>query len=40
MPLLADRGLVGGEAAAYVCRGFACERPVTTVDELRKQLRA
>ena len=34
VPLLADRPLVGGEAAAYVCRGFVCDRPVTTVDEL------
>jgi uncharacterized protein len=27
VPLLADRGLVDGTAAAYVCRGFVCERP-------------
>ncbi|GAA4970785.1 thioredoxin domain-containing protein [Kineococcus glutinatus] len=27
--LLRDRGLVGGAAAAYVCRGFVCEAPVT-----------
>jgi uncharacterized protein YyaL (SSP411 family) len=37
-PLLADRPLVGGEAAAYVCRGFVCDRPVTTVEELRAVL--
>jgi uncharacterized protein len=29
MPLLADRPLVGGAAAAYVCRGFVCDQPVT-----------
>ncbi|MCA1676421.1 MAG: N-acylglucosamine 2-epimerase, partial [Actinobacteria bacterium] len=37
-PLLADRGLVDGRAAAYVCRGFVCDRPVTTPEELRAQL--
>jgi uncharacterized protein len=34
VPLLADRPLVGGGPAAYVCRGFVCDRPVTTPDEL------
>ena len=29
VPLLAGRGLVDGRAAAYVCRGMVCERPVT-----------
>jgi uncharacterized protein YyaL (SSP411 family) len=38
VPLLADRPLIGGEAAAYVCRGFVCDRPVTTVDELVARL--
>nr|WP_042190120.1 thioredoxin domain-containing protein [Kibdelosporangium sp. MJ126-NF4]CEL19107.1 Thymidylate kinase [Kibdelosporangium sp. MJ126-NF4]CTQ95091.1 Thymidylate kinase (EC 2.7.4.9) [Kibdelosporangium sp. MJ126-NF4] len=33
-PLLADRPLVDGQPAAYVCRGYVCDRPVTTVDEL------
>ena len=33
-PLLAGRPLVGGAAAAYVCRGFVCDRPVTDVPEL------
>lgn len=37
-PLLADRPLVGGRAAAYVCRGFVCDRPVTSVEELRRAL--
>ncbi len=39
VPLLAGRPLVGGSAAAYVCRGFVCDRPVTTVDELAAALR-
>ncbi|WP_018335304.1 thioredoxin domain-containing protein [Actinomycetospora chiangmaiensis] len=34
VPLLAERPLVDGRPAAYVCRGFVCERPVTTPDEL------
>ena len=34
VPLLADRPLVEGASAAYVCRGYVCERPVTTVDDL------
>ena len=38
LPLLASRGLVDGRAAAYVCRGMVCDRPVTTVDELRGSL--
>jgi uncharacterized protein len=32
--LLAGRPLVGGGAAAYVCREFVCEAPTTSVDEL------
>ncbi|GAA1027466.1 MULTISPECIES: thioredoxin domain-containing protein [Amycolatopsis] len=38
VPLLADRPLVDGEAAAYVCRGYVCERPVTAADQLIAQL--
>jgi uncharacterized protein YyaL (SSP411 family) len=38
VPLLADRPLVDGGPAAYVCRGFVCDRPVTTPDELAAQL--
>ncbi|MDX6284984.1 MAG: uncharacterized protein QOG53_469 [Frankiales bacterium] len=35
VPLLADRPLVDGAPAAYVCRHFVCTRPVTGPDELR-----
>ncbi|WP_199515630.1 thioredoxin domain-containing protein [Nucisporomicrobium flavum] len=38
VPLLADRALIDGRPAAYVCRGFVCDRPVTTVDELVARL--
>ena len=35
VPLLADRPLVAGLAAAYVCRGFVCERPTSDPEALR-----
>jgi uncharacterized protein len=38
MPLLADRPLVGGKPAAYVCRGMVCDLPVTEVADLERQL--
>ena len=34
VPLLQDRDLVDGRAAAYVCRDFACQAPVTTPQAL------
>jgi uncharacterized protein YyaL (SSP411 family) len=34
VPLLAGRTPVDGAPAAYVCRGFVCERPVTTIADL------
>jgi uncharacterized protein YyaL (SSP411 family) len=38
VPLLAGRPLVNGGAAAYVCRGYVCDRPVTTSAELAAAL--
>lgn len=38
MALLADRPLVDGVATAYVCRGFICRLPVTSVADLSAQL--
>jgi uncharacterized protein YyaL (SSP411 family) len=38
VPLLADRPLVDGAPAAYVCRGFVCDRPRTDVDDLAAAL--
>ena len=32
--------LVDGLAAAYVCHGFVCDRPVTTPDALAAAVRA
>lgn len=37
-PLLEARPLVGGDPAAYVCRGFVCDAPVTGVENLQKAL--
>ncbi|SPF02225.1 thioredoxin domain-containing protein [Streptomyces sp. MA5143a] len=39
LPLLADRPLVGGAPAAYVCRDFTCDAPTTDTDRLRTALR-
>ncbi len=39
IPLLEGRTLVNGRPAAYVCRDFACQMPVTTPDELLASLR-
>jgi uncharacterized protein YyaL (SSP411 family) len=38
--LLADRPLQDGKPTAYVCRNYACNLPVTTAEELRRQLSA
>jgi uncharacterized protein YyaL (SSP411 family) len=35
VPLLQDRGLVDGQPAAYVCRDFACQAPVTEPEALQ-----
>ncbi|MDC5698306.1 thioredoxin domain-containing protein [Intrasporangium calvum] len=40
VPLLEGRPLVGGNPAAYVCRGFVCDRPVATVEDLSAALSA
>ena len=34
VPLLADRPAVAGAPAAYVCRGYVCDRPVTSTEDL------
>ncbi|HET7799666.1 MAG TPA: thioredoxin domain-containing protein [Humibacillus xanthopallidus] len=38
IPLLANRPLMQGSPAAYVCHGFVCDLPVTTVRDLEAAL--
>ena len=44
VPLLENRGLIDGQAAAYVCdapvlgRAFACQAPVAEPEELQVQM--
>ena len=40
VPLLVGRRQVDGAPAAYVCRNFTCQAPVTTAQELRAVLAA
>ncbi|WP_456695460.1 thioredoxin domain-containing protein [Aeromicrobium sp. P5_D10] len=40
IPLFEQRGMVDGRPAAYVCRGFVCQRPVTTVPDLQQAARS
>lgn len=39
IPLLRERKSIAGKPTAYVCENFVCQRPVTTVEELREQLK-
>lgn len=38
VPLMRDRPLIDGRAAAYICRGFVCTAPVTEASSMRAQL--
>ena len=38
VPLLDGRDAVDGKSTAYVCENFVCQRPVTSVEELRELL--
>jgi uncharacterized protein YyaL (SSP411 family) len=38
LPLLAERPAVGGRPAAYVCRRYVCQLPVTAPPDLARQL--
>lgn len=36
--LLKDRPLKNGRATVYVCEGFVCKNPVTTISEMKELL--
>ena len=38
LPLLRDRTLVDGQPAAYVCRQYVCQAPVTTPEAVAREL--
>jgi uncharacterized protein YyaL (SSP411 family) len=38
LALLADRTLINNLPTAYVCRHFVCRLPVTSIDDLARQL--
>ncbi|HEX8738074.1 MAG TPA: thioredoxin domain-containing protein [Pyrinomonadaceae bacterium] len=38
VPLLQERKMIENQPTAYVCQNFTCQKPVTTVEELREQL--
>ena len=40
IPLLEGRGLIDGQAAAFVCQNFTCRQPVTSVTDLLEQLKS
>lgn len=37
-PLLAERSMIDGEVTAYLCKGFVCNKPTSSVEELGDQL--
>jgi len=39
LPLLTGRGMEGGKATAFVCRGFTCSPPITDPEELGREVR-
>ncbi len=38
MPLLKGKGRINGQSTAYVCENYRCQLPVTSAEELAKQL--
>ena len=38
LPLLTDRTMIAGRPTAYVCRRFVCRMPVTSTDDLEREL--
>jgi uncharacterized protein YyaL (SSP411 family) len=40
LPLLENRETIDGKPTVYVCENFVCQRPVTSVEELREAIEA
>ena len=38
-PFTKEQGMLDGKATVYVCRNFACDRPVNSTGELKKKLK-
>ena len=38
-PFTKEQGMVGGMATVYICRNFACEQPINSLDALKAKLR-
>lgn len=35
MPIIADKHPVDGKTTVYICEGFACQAPMTSVEQLQ-----
>ena len=38
-PFTKEQGMVNGKTTVYLCRNFACEQPITSLDDLRDRLK-
>ncbi len=38
-PFTQEQGMIDGKATVYICRNFACEQPITSLEELKERLR-
>jgi len=38
-PFTKEQKMVDGKATVYICRNFACEQPINSLDELKERLR-
>jgi len=37
-PFTKEQGMVAGKATVYICRNFACQQPINSLEELKKEL--
>ena len=38
-PFTKEQGEIGGKTTVYICRNFACEQPINTLEELKNKLK-